>query len=186
MVDIPIGQKIKELRISKKMTQQDVVGNFITRNMLSKIENESASPSIKTLEYLAGALQVPVSFLLEGSNLDETALIKENAEGGNAVRILQTARNEYCNCHYDNCMDELLAAFGNDLSKTPRENQDEALILCAMAAYQKASEEYQAGNHITAVRHAGMSIDFNRRSLYYNQTYDAKCTLLINDSLLKK
>lgn len=46
------GRRIKEARISKKMTQSEVVGTFITRNMLSQIESGAAAPSLKTLEYL--------------------------------------------------------------------------------------------------------------------------------------
>ena len=45
-----IGRIIKEARLAKKMTQSQVVGNFITRNMLSQIESGSAVPSIKTPE----------------------------------------------------------------------------------------------------------------------------------------
>ena len=51
-----LGQKIREARQSKGMTQKELVGDYITRNMLSKIENDSAVPSVRTLEYLAGAL----------------------------------------------------------------------------------------------------------------------------------
>ncbi|NCU26626.1 XRE family transcriptional regulator, partial [Candidatus Nomurabacteria bacterium] len=53
MKSLPIGERIKELRLSRKMTQQEVVGDHITRNMLSKIENNSATPSVRTLEYIA-------------------------------------------------------------------------------------------------------------------------------------
>ena len=52
-----LGEKIKAARLERHMTQKDVVGDYITRNMLSKIENGSATPSVKTLEYLAGAPQ---------------------------------------------------------------------------------------------------------------------------------
>ena len=54
-----LGEKIKAARLERHMTQKDVVGDYITRNMLSKIENGSATPSVKTLEYLAGALGLP-------------------------------------------------------------------------------------------------------------------------------
>ena len=66
-----IGSKIKELRLQKQMTQSEVVGNFITRNMLSKIENGSSAPSIKTLEYLAVVLGKPVSYFLEDTDADD-------------------------------------------------------------------------------------------------------------------
>ncbi len=63
-----LGQRIKETRLEKQMTQQEVVGDFITRNMLSKIENDSATPSVKTLEYLSSVLQLPAGYFL--SNYD--------------------------------------------------------------------------------------------------------------------
>ena len=63
-----LGQRIREVRLSKKLTQNDVVGNYMTRNMLSKIENGSAAPSVRTLEYLAVALDMPISYFLEGGD----------------------------------------------------------------------------------------------------------------------
>ena len=48
-----LGKRIKEARLAKKMTQSELVGTFITRNMLSRIESGNACPSVKTLEYLA-------------------------------------------------------------------------------------------------------------------------------------
>ena len=53
-----LGKRIKEARLAKKMTQSEVVGNFITRNMLSQIESGSATPSVKTLEYLCKVLEI--------------------------------------------------------------------------------------------------------------------------------
>ena len=47
-----LGKRIKEARLAKKMTQSEVVGDFITRNMLSQIESGAATPSLKSLEYL--------------------------------------------------------------------------------------------------------------------------------------
>lgn len=49
-----LGRRIKEARIAKKMTQAELVGDFITRNMLSRIESGNATPSVKTLEYIGG------------------------------------------------------------------------------------------------------------------------------------
>jgi len=63
-----LGKKLKEARLTKKMTQSDVVGSYITRNMLSQIESGAAFPSIRTLEYLSGVLEVPMSELLADSD----------------------------------------------------------------------------------------------------------------------
>ena len=59
-----LGQKIKAARLERGMTQKELVGDYITRNMLSKIENDSATPSVRTLEYLARALDLPTSYFL--------------------------------------------------------------------------------------------------------------------------
>jgi len=37
-----LGSRIKEARLAKKLTQTEVVGSFITRNMLSQIESGTA------------------------------------------------------------------------------------------------------------------------------------------------
>ena len=73
MTALERGKRIKEARISKKMTQSEVVGDFITRNMLSQIESGTATPSVKTLEYLAETLDIPISELMPstGSELYE-------------------------------------------------------------------------------------------------------------------
>lgn len=65
MNNLTLGQKLKKLRLEKGLTQQDVTGDFITRNMLSKIENDLANPSFKTIEYLAKQLDTPISYFLE-------------------------------------------------------------------------------------------------------------------------
>lgn len=70
---IQLGKKLKEARLTKKMTQSDVVGTFITRNMLSQIESGAASPSLRTLEYLAHTLEIPIHYLItENIGLDDS------------------------------------------------------------------------------------------------------------------
>ena len=66
-----IGEKIRELRVAKLMTQSELAGTQITRNMLSCIENGSAQPSLSTILYIAKRLNVPAGFLLaeEGDEL---------------------------------------------------------------------------------------------------------------------
>ena len=59
-----IGEKIRSLRVAKLMTQSELAGNQITRNMLSSIENGKAQPSLSTIQYIASVLKVPVGFLL--------------------------------------------------------------------------------------------------------------------------
>lgn len=60
-----LGRRLKEARLNKKLTQAEVVGDFITRNMLSQIESGLAMPSMKTLTYLSEQLSIPLSQLLD-------------------------------------------------------------------------------------------------------------------------
>jgi transcriptional regulator with XRE-family HTH domain len=60
-----LGQKIKQARLEAGLSQRQLCGQQITRNMLSQIENGSARPSIDTLRYLAGQLGKPLSYFWE-------------------------------------------------------------------------------------------------------------------------
>lgn len=60
-----LGSKIKAARIEAGLSQRQLCGGHMTRNMLSQIENGSAHPSMKTLRYLAEQLGKPVSYFLE-------------------------------------------------------------------------------------------------------------------------
>ncbi len=74
-----IGEKIKSLRLSKLMTQRELAGGEITRNMLSQIENGSAMPSLQTLLYLASRLGVPVGYLVSDGGVNEIFYKKYSA-----------------------------------------------------------------------------------------------------------
>ncbi|MBQ7817603.1 MAG: helix-turn-helix domain-containing protein [Oscillospiraceae bacterium] len=60
-----LGQLLKQARLEAGLSQRQLCGDQITRNMLSQIENGSAKPSMETLRYLAGRLGKPISFFLE-------------------------------------------------------------------------------------------------------------------------
>lgn len=60
-----LGSKIKEARLAAGLSQRQLCGDRMTRNMLSQIENGSARPSMNTLRYLAQQLGKPVSYFLE-------------------------------------------------------------------------------------------------------------------------
>ena len=60
-----LGEKIKQARLEVGLSQRQLCGEKITRNMLSQIENGSARPSMTTLQYFAQRLGRPVSWFLE-------------------------------------------------------------------------------------------------------------------------
>jgi len=78
-----LGEKIRQARLDAGLSQRQLCGEEITRNMLSLIENGSAKPSMKTLQYLAGRLGKNVSYFLE-----ETAALSPNRDVMDTVRQL--------------------------------------------------------------------------------------------------
>ena len=60
-----LGEKIRAARLEAGLSQRQLCGDTITRNMLSQIENGSARPSMDTLRYLAGRLGKSLSYFLE-------------------------------------------------------------------------------------------------------------------------
>lgn len=76
-----LGEKLRSARLESGLTQRQLCGDEITRNMLSQIEHGTAQPSMKTLQYLAGRLGKSVSYFLE-----EDALLSANQSCMESVR----------------------------------------------------------------------------------------------------
>ena len=83
-----LGEKLRQARLEAGLSQKQLCGEEITRNMLSLIENGSAKPSMKTLRYLATRLGKSVSYFLE-----ETAVVSPNQALMVAVRQLYDGGN---------------------------------------------------------------------------------------------
>ncbi len=76
-----LGEKIRQERKKKKMTQAHLAGERITRNMVSLIEKDAANPSIETLKYIAKRLNLPLSYLVSDGD-DAFYFAKKEALGG--------------------------------------------------------------------------------------------------------
>ncbi|KXY29606.1 DNA-binding protein [Bacillus cereus] len=72
-----LGEKIKTLRKEKKLTQTELAGSELTKSMLSQIENGKATPSMKTLQYIAEKLGCETSFLLEEDDVEIVEIIQQ-------------------------------------------------------------------------------------------------------------
>lgn len=57
-----IGAKIRDLRLNLQISQDNLCGNFMSRSILSRIENGKMEPSIRQIIYLAEKLNVPISY----------------------------------------------------------------------------------------------------------------------------
>lgn len=141
-----LGQRLKKARLARGMTQSQVVGNRITRNMLSQIENDQASPSVGTLSYLADVLGVTLAWLLA-----------DEEEQAQAVRS-QRLRECYRSGEFAACLE--LAP--------PQAPDDEQALILALAGAHCAQKALEAERFDLAHRLAGQALAWNRGSLYEN------------------
>ncbi len=157
-----LGEKIKAARLERHMTQKDVVGDYITRNMLSKIENGSATPSVKTLEYLAGALGLPAGYFMTDSTGDELT------PGGVA-----SARNHFRDGEYEGCV-QVLEGLDMDGGYS-----DEALLLLARAKIGLSKKAMTDGRYEEAIRLAKEALSHNDATIYASAAFRTEALLLV-------
>ena len=60
-----LGERLRLARLEAGLSQRQLCGDTITRNMLSQIESGKAQPSMGTLRILASRLGKPVGYFLE-------------------------------------------------------------------------------------------------------------------------
>lgn len=125
-----LGEKLRAARLEAGLSQRQLCGDTITRNMLSQIENGTANPSMATLATLASRLGKPLGWFLG-----------EEQTGNGAV--MARARRFWDSRDYKSAR-ELLGGY-----QSPDENFDReygllsALVLLALA--RQALEEDRPG-----------------------------------------
>ena len=91
-----LGQKLKQARLDAGLSQRQLCGDTVTRNMLSLIENGAAQPSMETLRYFAQQLGRPMSYFLEEGNPRPAGM--EDAWAalaqGNSEQVLELADDD--------------------------------------------------------------------------------------------
>lgn len=161
------GKRIKEARIAKKMTQSEVVGDFITRNMLSQIESGIATPSVKTLEYLAETLDIPFASLMPQGEEAEMSGALSCAERLIRAKTLFSEEQYEAAAELMECEDEWGAFF------------DEFCVLSAKCFYRLA-ETLAEDDTVRAVEYAKRSAEMSERGFYANPFLKTEALRLLN------
>src|SRR5207302_7393818 len=60
-----LGQRIRQLRTRRGMTQQDLAGEDYSKSYISAIEQGKTRPSLNALQRMSARLDVPASTLLD-------------------------------------------------------------------------------------------------------------------------
>ena len=136
-----IGDRVRRLRTEKQITQAQLAGTFMTRNMLCQIEKGRAAPSMETLSYLAGALGVSVSCL----TADDAELLAYKK-----AQFLPSVKKKFRQKHFDDALEQLRSAFSDE------EQDDEILLLSAHCLIGGAQERFYSGSLSSA---AGLAIE---------------------------
>lgn len=153
-----IGEKIKRLRTQKMMTQSELAGDQITRNMLSLLEKGKAVPSVQTLVYLAERLGVSAGYLLADEQ-EEGLFLKSDK--------LFEIRLAYEQKRYGICLDlcqSLERAGGKDA---------ELSLIMAECSLEQAKEELYYDNVRGACARFDDAVQYAFETMYPTDTIKA-------------
>lgn len=129
-----LGEKIRQARLEAGLSQRQLCGETVTRNMLSQIENGSARPSMDTLRFFASRLGKTVSYFLE-----EDAVVSPNQQ------VMARVREAYDSGVWEAVLEEL---------KQFREPDElfcrERDLLTALAALELAQDALEQGKDLYA------------------------------------
>lgn len=147
-----LGEKIRNLRNAKMMTQSELAGTVITRNMLSQIENGAAMPSLPTLMYLADKLKVPAGYLIAD---DESELIYRK------ISCIDNVKRAYSEGEYRICRSICL----NELGFA----DDELSLILAGCSLNIGKELFEAGKIRAACAAFDEAIRYCASCAYYTK-----------------
>lgn len=177
--DKKLGEKIRELRKQRGITQKDLAGDKITRNMLSLIESGSASPSVSTLLYIAERLETPAGYFFTTNADDEGKFFK--------MSIISSLKEQFRQKKYREC--EVICV---DIPASAID--DELSYILAVAYLNTASDHADALEFRTAFadldkaeKFAGSSIycgtEFAKALMFYRELFRSSCSDSIPDVL---
>lgn len=105
-----IGERIRLERLKSNMTQSQLAGENVSRNMLSMIESGKATPSVDTLVHIANSLGIPAG-LFFAENEKDKALYTKIKTVTKAKELFRVGEFEECSdlCKSEPFDDELIS-----------------------------------------------------------------------------
>ena len=158
-----IGQRLRQARLEKGLSQRQLCQELITRNMLSQIENGSARPSMEVLCTLAARLEKPVSFFLE-----ESVVASANQA------VMEKARNAYGQGDWEQALEHLEDYRRPD----PLFDGEWALLgaLCCLALAEQAAAEDKRPYALQLLERCA---EFGEKTPYYGPALERQRRLLL-------
>ncbi len=144
-----LGKKIRERRKALRMTQSELCDDYITRNMLSRIETGVAHPSLDTLLYIANRLKMPVEYF--------TATDKRSEAQYRRIESVIEIRRLFATGQYHRCI---------DLATKIESDDDEINFIIAEAYYMMASDSMKSARLKTAESLLRRCMDYVSKCTY--------------------
>ena len=165
-----LGQRLKQARLEAGMSQRQLCGEEITRNMLSQIENGSARPSMATLQYLAGRLGKTVSYFLE-----EDVVLSPNQ------KVMAQARDAWKHRNYASVLEALTCYQPQDTTY-----DEERYFLEALAGIALAEDAIKQGKLPYAFSLLDAAGKAGQHTPYYTYANERQRILLLGETGMAK
>lgn len=96
VLEVAIGREVRNHRRNQNITVAELSATTgLSIGMLSKIENGNTSPSLKTMQSLADALNVPITSFFRGFEQTRSAVHTKGGEGVELEREGTRANHQY-------------------------------------------------------------------------------------------
>lgn len=173
--DKRLGERIRELRTRLGITQKELAGDKITRNMLSLIESGNASPSVSTLLYIAERLGTSAGYFFTSTEEDEGRYFK--------ISVIDELKARFCEKNYREC--EVL------LTTVPASAWDDELSFLAANSYLhtaiESAEKFDIARAVSDLSqarfHAGGSIYTDESFVHALDFYDELFRTICRDTI---
>lgn len=157
---VNIGNRIKEIRLQKNLTQNELCGTELTRNHLSLIESGKSLPSVKTICYIADRLDIPVGYLF-------------SADGNEEARFTSIfAIDEIKSAYFDRDFNKVI----NICKSIPNKlRSDEISYWYAKAEYTTSLSYAEKLDIISAVAHIRNAAGLSDNCSYLTKDFTSAC-----------
>lgn len=161
-----LGRRLRQARLEQGLSQRQLCGDVITRNMLSQIENGSARPSMDTLSYLAAQLGKPVSFFL-----DEDSVATPN------LHVIERARLLYAQKEWTQLLSQL-QQYRDDAGGF----DEERWLLQAVCLTELAEQALSEGNRYYAHQLLDEAAQAGTCTMYYTREHERRRLILLAEA----
>ena len=156
--DKKLGERIRELRLRLGITQKELAGERITRNMLSLIESGNASPSVSTLLYIAERLGTSAGYFFTSTEADEGQYFK--------ISIIDELKTKFREKKYRECQEIC--------ESVPHSARDDELSYLAAVSYLRTALNYaESFDMIHASADLAHAQWYAANSIYADESFSA-------------